>query len=251
VISHDTRPSVDRRGLARPPHLNGSRCGSEPGCSSSRVRENETGMTGHDIVPTVQHRHTTDFSIAEKSSHSTNPGHTFGTGRVEGDMKMKDYDLRALVQLLPPARALKKELDIVAQQSMADPEAVPSGIGEMAIRNLGGLIDRTATITEDDYAASLKPEIPDGVGDTEKVSFAKLALAQLIAYIEGQAGIAASSDSERSGDFNFNMNGVKIAGNSDGSLDKIGDVLSKVIGEGSELGEQVRNKINEALGKQV
>ncbi len=162
---------------------------------------------------------------------------------------MADYDLRALVQLLPPARALKKELDIIAHQATSDPEAVPTGIGEMAIRNLGGLIDRTAKITEDDYAASLKPEIPDEVGDAEKVSFAKLALAQLIAYIEGQAGIAASSDSERSCDFKLNMNGVKIGGDFERDLDKLGDVFSKAFGGGDDLGKQIRDRIKDSLGK--
>jgi hypothetical protein len=169
---------------------------------------------------------------------------------------MADYDLRALRKLLAPARALKKDLEELSTQSTDHaiagfPNAIAAGIGEMAIQNLGGLIDRAAALTEDDYISSLKPVIPDEAGDIEKIMFAKLALTQVVAYIEGEMGTPAQEETVREP----GGNKVSIGGNlnlSDGKaklgLDELGDMLSKIVG-GGELGEQIREKIKESLDK--
>ena len=94
-----------------------------------------------------------------------------------------DDTLRALIRLLPPAKALKEDLE-----KSIHLELYP-GMGDMAIRSFQGLQESVARITSDPYVASLSLNIASGAGDKEKVSVALLAAGQLAAYLEGQTGL--------------------------------------------------------------
>jgi len=97
-------------------------------------------------------------------------------------------NLRAIIRLIPPARALKKELSKMVQMELAD------GIGEMALRNFKGLLESVTKLVDDPYPATLSPELPESAEDKQKVAAVLLALSQLIAYLEGQAGIAGRDE---------------------------------------------------------
>jgi len=157
---------------------------------------------------------------------------------------MADTDLRALIQLIPPARALRKEL----KKSM-DTESY-AGLGNMAVRNLQGLLTSLTKVTDDEYVRTLAPDVPSEAPDKEKVAYVLLALSQLIAWLEGQAGIP-SSDEERGkgGNINkpFNIAFGDISISAEG-FDKVGERISKLFDD-SELGQEIKRRIEEKFGK--
>jgi hypothetical protein len=98
-------------------------------------------------------------------------------------MAAPDDALRALIRLIPPARALKEDLErsIILE--------IYSGTGDLAIHSFNGLQASAAAITNDPYLATLALTAPEESGDKEKVSLALLAAGQLAAYLEGQTGL--------------------------------------------------------------
>lgn len=94
-----------------------------------------------------------------------------------------DDTLRALIRLLPPAKALKEDLEKSIHLDLY------SGTGDMAVRSFQGLQESVARLTNDPYVASLALNVAPGEGDREKVSVALLAAGQLAAYLEGQTGL--------------------------------------------------------------
>jgi hypothetical protein len=92
-------------------------------------------------------------------------------------------DLRALIRLIPAAQALRDELDKSVHLETFD------GTGRLAARSFLGLQRSVLSLTEDPYVGALSIEINENM--TEKVVIAQVLLAasQLLAYMEGQAGI--------------------------------------------------------------
>jgi hypothetical protein len=100
-------------------------------------------------------------------------------------MATPDDALRALIRLIPPARALKEDLERSIHLE------IYAGTGDLAIKSLNGLRASVAAITDDPYLATLALSAPEQAGDKEKVSLALLAAGQLAAYLEGQTGLVS------------------------------------------------------------
>ena len=100
-------------------------------------------------------------------------------------MATPDDTLRALIRLIPPARALKEDLERSIHLE------IYAGTGDLAIKSLNGLLASAAAITNDPYLATLTLTAPEQAGDKEKVSLALLAAGQLAAYLEGQTGLVS------------------------------------------------------------
>jgi hypothetical protein len=100
--------------------------------------------------------------------------------------QITDDLLRSLIRLLPPARALKEELEksLTMETFM--------GTGDMAVRSFQGLQASVASFTNDPYVSSLSIVVPEGANDMEKVSQVNLAAGQLLAYLEGQTGLSGA-----------------------------------------------------------
>lgn len=104
-----------------------------------------------------------------------------------------DSTLRGLIRLIPPARALKEQLEQFIHLE------IYAGTGDMALASLKGLQQSVAQLTNDPYVATLAPTVPEGLGDKEKVSFALLAAGQLCAYMEGQTGLVGGFGGKNGG----------------------------------------------------
>ena len=98
-------------------------------------------------------------------------------------MSTNDDTLRALIRLIPPAGALKDDLEKSIHLE------IYSGTGDLAIKSFNGLQSSAASISPDPYLLSLQLAVPDSLNDKEKVSLALLAAGQLSAYLEGQTGL--------------------------------------------------------------
>lgn len=96
-------------------------------------------------------------------------------------------DLRALIRLIPAAQALHEELDRSIHLETFD------ATGDLAVRSFRGLQQSVLTITDDPYVAALEIRVAEGMTDKQLVSQVILAASQLIAYLEGQAGVAGLS----------------------------------------------------------
>src|SRR5262249_25482353 len=100
-------------------------------------------------------------------------------------MATSDDTLRALIRLIPPARALKEDLEKSIHLE------IYAGTGDLAIKSFNGLQASAAAITNDPFVATLTLTAPETAGDKEKVSLALLAAGQLAAYLEGQTGLVS------------------------------------------------------------
>ena len=104
-----------------------------------------------------------------------------------------DGTLRALIRLIPPARALKEDLENSINLELHE------GSGDLAVRSLNGLQASVVRITADPYVETLALDPTAEVDDKQKVSQALLAAGQLVAYMEGQTGLAGAGG--RSGNY--------------------------------------------------
>ncbi len=95
----------------------------------------------------------------------------------------RDDTLRALIRLIPPARALKEDLEKSLHLE------IYAGTGNMAVKSYQGIQASVARITDDPYAATLSLDVPENATDKEKVSLVRLAAGQLVAYLEGYIGL--------------------------------------------------------------
>lgn len=121
-------------------------------------------------------------------------------------MATADDTLRALIRLLPPARALRDDLERSIHLE------IYAGTGDLALRSFNGLQASVATITDDPYVATLALTAPETAGDKDKVSLALLAAGQLAAYLEGQTGLVGLRGG---GNINYQMApSVNISNNS-------------------------------------
>lgn len=96
-----------------------------------------------------------------------------------------DERLRGLIRMIPPVRQLKEDLEQSIHLELY------AGTGDLAVRSFQGLQASVARITDDPYVGTLSLSVPDGAGDKEKVSLARLAAGQLTAYLEGQTGLVS------------------------------------------------------------
>jgi hypothetical protein len=145
-------------------------------------------------------------------------------------MPTDDSTLRSLIRLIPPVRALKEQLEESLQLETY------SGIGDFAVRSYQGLQAAIAQLaTADPYLTALALTVPDAAADREKVSLALLASGQLLAYLEGQTGVASSSgrggESNRTISINHGpcINMSAITGISTAGVDKLADLAAKAL----------------------
>ena len=93
-------------------------------------------------------------------------------------------DLRALIRLIPAARALQEELDKSIHLETFE------GTSDLAVRSFTGLQRSIMSITEDPYVMALGINVVEGMPEKQLIAQVILASSQLIAYLEGQAGVA-------------------------------------------------------------
>ena len=102
-----------------------------------------------------------------------------------------DEGLRTLIRLVPPARALKEELEKSIHLELY------AGTGDLAVKSFQGLQVNVAKIVDDSYVDALSLSAPKEATDKEKVSLALMAIGQLVAYLEGQIGLVGSGGGHR------------------------------------------------------
>lgn len=98
-------------------------------------------------------------------------------------MTPTDDKLRQLIRLIPPARALRDELEKALGLETCE------GVAAAAVRTYRGLQTSVAANSDDPYVATLALETPGGTTDRQKVAEVNLLAAQLVAYLEGQTGL--------------------------------------------------------------
>lgn len=127
-------------------------------------------------------------------------------------MASENDNLRALIRMLPPARALRQELKAVIAAETFD------GVGRLAVRNFTGLLNSVMSLTDDGTyldTLNVEPSPNGGTADKEQVMAVLFSLSQLIAYLEGQIGLPASGGEEVSTDnrsYITNDNSVDMRG---------------------------------------
>ena len=92
-------------------------------------------------------------------------------------------ELRGLIRLIPAARALQEEVEKSVHLEMFD------GTSDLAVRSFHGLQQSVYQITEDPYIEALSIRFNEGTPEKQIIAQVILAASQLIAYIEGQAGV--------------------------------------------------------------
>ena len=92
-------------------------------------------------------------------------------------------DLNALIRLIPPAHALKNDLEASIHMGLYE------GTGDWAVKSYNNLHASVSRLIDDLYVKSLALEAPEKANDREKVLLARLASSQLAAYLEGQTGL--------------------------------------------------------------
>src|SRR5436309_7437744 len=90
--------------------------------------------------------------------------------------------LRDLIRLIPPARALKENLE----ESIHMERYVGGG---PAVKLYQGLHSTITALTTDPYLATLALDLPGDATDEQKTLSVHMATGQLLAFLEGQIGI--------------------------------------------------------------
>ena len=106
-------------------------------------------------------------------------------------------DLRALIRLIPPARALKNDLEASIHKELYE------GTGDLAVKSYNNLHISVSRLIDDPYVESLTLEVPQKASDKEKVLLARLAASQLVACLEGQTGLVGLGGGGDSNSDNF------------------------------------------------
>ena len=147
-----------------------------------------------------------------------------------------DGTLRALIRLIPPARALKEDLEKSLNLELHD------GSGDLAVRSLNGLQASVGRITNDSYVETLALDPTEAVDDKQKVSQALLAAGQLVAYLEGQTGLVGQSSGgshiQTAPNVNVNVLQGNIKGLPPETLDKAVGIAEQALQGGGATGEQ-------------
>ncbi len=147
-----------------------------------------------------------------------------------------DGTLRALIRLIPPARALKEDLEKSLNLELHE------GSGDLAVRSLNGLRASVARITDDPYVETLALDPTEAADDKQKVSQALLAAGQLVAYLEGQTGLvgqgSGGSHIQTAPNVNVNVMQGNIRGVPPETIDKAVGIAEQAIQGGAATGEQ-------------
>ena len=106
-------------------------------------------------------------------------------------------DLRALIRLIPPARALRDDLEASIHKELYE------GTGDLAVKSYNNLHASVSRLIDDPYVKSLALEVPEKANDREKVLLARLAASQLVACLEGQTGLVGLGTGGDSNSDNF------------------------------------------------
>ena len=93
-------------------------------------------------------------------------------------------DLSALIRLIPPARAMKNDLEASLHMELYD------GTGDIAVKSYNNLHASVSRFIDDPYVKSLALEVPEEASDKEKVLLVRFASGQLVACLESQTGLA-------------------------------------------------------------
>ena len=140
---------------------------------------------------------------------------------IQGD------SLRALIRLIPPARALKEDLERSIHLELY------AGTGDLAVRSFGGLQASVAQITGDPYVAALALNVVPTATDKEKVSLALLAAGQLTAFLEGQTGLVGLGGGGGGNPINVmrapTINIANVSGLSSAGADKVVEMAAKAV----------------------
>jgi hypothetical protein len=137
-----------------------------------------------------------------------------------------DSNLRALIRLIPPARALREELEKGIHLELY------AGTGPLAVGSFQGLQASVARLTEDPYVASLAIHVPESATDREKVSLALLAAGQLAAYLEGQTGLVGAGGQgshEHQYQLAPNINIGNLTGITPAGAEKVVEIISDAV----------------------
>jgi len=153
-------------------------------------------------------------------------------------------NLRALIRLIPPARALSKELDKMMQMELAD------GVGDMVLKNFKGLLDTITRLVDEPYPATLAVELHEGATDKQKITAVMLANSQLIAYLEAQAGITGREEAgaKKRDNVVINLPFARIGNMAEG-FEKLAEDMARTFG--GEKGAKFAEVFREAFGKKV
>ncbi len=147
---------------------------------------------------------------------------------------MSDDQLRALIRLIPPARALKNDLEKNIELELC------SGTGDMAVQAFNGLHASLSALADSPYVASLALRVPDGANDKEKVSVVLLVASQLLAYLEGETGLAILAGGGEGGNRSYNSPQIAINNNTGlpaTTIDSMLDVaMMQQVKKGDETG---------------
>jgi hypothetical protein len=150
--------------------------------------------------------------------------------------EIRDDTLRALIRLIPPARALKEDLGRSIHLELY------SGTGDMALKSFQGLHASVVRLTDDPYVEALSLSVPENATDKEKVSLALLAAGQLTAYLEGQTGLVGMGGAGGGGDYILAPQDISISGPISGT---VGDAIGKMLGASMKEKEEEQEKKKE------
>lgn len=144
-------------------------------------------------------------------------------------------DLRALIRLIPPVRALKDDLEASIHKELYH------GTGNFAVKSYNNLHASVSRFIDDPYVESLALEVPEKASDKEKVLLARLAASQLVACLEGQTGLVGLGEGSGSNADNFYapvINGP-ISNVSDETIEKLMGLVKDPTteDEGTEQGD--------------
>ena len=98
-------------------------------------------------------------------------------------MATSEDRLRDLIRLIPPARALKENLEESIHMERY------AGVGDPAVTLYQGLYSTITAITTDPYLTTLALNLPGDATDEQKTLLVRMATSQLLAFLEGQIGI--------------------------------------------------------------
>lgn len=131
---------------------------------------------------------------------------------------MSEENLRTLIRLIPPARALRDNLEKNIEMELYD------GTGDMAVQTYEGLLATIATLDDSPFVAGLKLKVPAGSGEKEKVALVQLAANQLLAYLEGQTGLVGLGGGGHASYNSPNISIANIKGVPAGTIDSMLDI---------------------------
>lgn len=132
-------------------------------------------------------------------------------------------ELRALIRLIQPLRALRDDVEKSVHLELYH------GTADMMVRSLNGLVEAAVKITEDSYLDHLYVQIPEGADDRQKAAHVLLGSGQVLAYLESQTGVPSITGRQHyqvqtAPNIDINMGDV-IGGQVDRVMDVVKDAL--------------------------